>query len=283
MINIKNAVCWVVLVSAALATGCTKKSPTEPSDGDIVYTAIGASDANGVGSSNPCLGSCTNGQGYVPQLTRRLQQTGVNVSLDNLGIPTAVLSGEFQQLAIAVNRTTLGNFLQDEVPQVKSSTTLVTVFAGANDANIVGVAVRNGLAGGDIQGYINARIQAFGRDLRALVSGVRARASNPRIVFLNLPNLAGMPYSAGLTLAEKKVLQQIAVGFSAQVNALTGDGVLVADLMCDPRTLQPSTFSDDGFHPDDSGYTFLAELLFGPATTGSAPAPAASCAAMTLF
>ena len=271
-----------VLVLLALVAAC-EKSPTAPDENAIVYTAIGASDANGIGSSSPCLGSCTTGQGYVPQLTRRLQQGGREVTLNNLGIPTAVLSSEFQQISNSVGRETLGNFLTNEVPQVPSSTTLVTVFAGANDANVVALAIRNGLAGADVNAYISARIQAFARDVRTLLTGVRNRAAGARVVFLNLPNLAAMPFAAGLSLSEKRILQQIAVGFSAQVNALVAEGALVADVMCDGRSLQTGIFSSDGFHPNDAGYAFLADLLYGPASTGSAPAPAASCAAMTLF
>jgi len=277
----RRLTCVVVLLAAVSA--CSKESPTEPDNNTIAYTAIGASDANGIGSSAPCLGSCTTGQGYVPQLTRRMQSSGRSVTLTNLGIPTAVLSPEFQQISNSVGRDSLGNFLNNEMPQVPSSTTLVTVFAGANDANVVAMAIRSGLAGADVNGYISARVQAFARDLRALLTGVRSRASGTRVVFLNLPNLAGMPYAAGLSLDEKRLLQQIAVAFSAQVNALVADGALVADVMCDSRTLQTGNFSSDGFHPNDTGYAFLADLLFGPATTGSAPAPAASCAAMTLF
>jgi len=273
--------CALILLAAVSA--CSKESPTEPDNSTIAYTAIGASDANGIGSSAPCLGSCTTGQGYVPQLTRRMQSSGRSVTLTNLGIPTAVLSPEFQQISNSVGRDSIGNFLSNEMPQVPSTTTLVTVFAGANDANVVAMAIRNGLAGADVNGYISARVQAFARDLRALLTGVRNRASGTRVVFLNLPNLAGMPYAAGLSLDEKRLLQQIAVAFSAQVNLLVADGALVADVMCDGRTLQSGNFSADGFHPNDTGYAFLADLLFGPATTGSAPAPAASCSAMTLF
>lgn len=279
----RRLTCALVLLASVLSSACEKKSPVEPGTNTVVYTAIGASDANGFGSSQPCLGSCTTGQGYVPQLFRRIQQTGLEITLNNFGIPTAVLSPEIQQIANAVNQDVLGNFLSNELPQVPSSTTLVTVFAGANDVNVVARAVRQGLAGGDVNAYIAARVQGFGRDLRTLVSGIRARASNPRIVFLNLPNLAGMPNAAGNSLEDKRLLQQIAVGFSAQVNSLTGDGVLVADLMCDARSLQAGIFSLDGFHPNDTGHAFLAELLFGPATTGSAAPPASSCASMSLF
>ena len=124
----RRLTCALVLLAAVSA--CSKESPTEPDNSTIAYTAIGASDANGIGSSAPCLGSCTTGQGYVPQLTRRMQSSGRSVTLTNLGIPTAVLSPEFQQISNSVGRDSIGNFLSNEMPQVPSSTTLVTVFAG---------------------------------------------------------------------------------------------------------------------------------------------------------
>ena len=78
-------------------------------------------------------------------------------------------------------------------------------------------------------------------------------------------------------------MQQIAVAFSAQINLLTAQNVLVVDLMCDAPMYQASMFSSDGFHPNDAGYARLAELTFGAASTGTAPAPRATCSQMTLY
>ena len=116
-----------------------------------------------------------------------------------------------------------------------------------------------------------------------MVTGIRDRAPTARIVVLNLPNMAGMPYVGGLTVAQKRLLQQIAVGFSAEINALTSLGVLVVDLMCEAAMYSPSIYSSDGFHPGDAGYARMAEMAYPPASTGVGTAPRASCSQMTLF
>ena len=45
--------------------------------------------------------------------------------------------------------------------------------------------------------------------------------------------MAGLPYATPLTVAQKRILQSIAVGLSAQTNTLTQQGAMVLDLMCD--------------------------------------------------
>ena len=66
----------------------------------IQYSALGASDANGVGSSVPCVpfDPCPDGTGYVPVLARQLR-TSRDVTLMNLGIPASVLSPAIETLA----------------------------------------------------------------------------------------------------------------------------------------------------------------------------------------
>ena len=63
------------------------------------------------------------------------------------------------------------------------------------------------------------------------------------------------------------MLQYIAVGLSDKANSLTSRGVLVVDLMCEPRIYSPANFSSDGFHPSDIGYALMAELSY-PALAG---------------
>jgi lysophospholipase L1-like esterase len=278
-----------VLLAALSLVGCDLfKNPSEPSvPSNIVnYVAIGASDAIGYGSSSPCppIVPCTTGPGYVQQVARRLQSAGKTVTLTNLGIPGAVLSPETEALGDALGRDIFDDFLEREMPFVLSNTTLVTVFAGANDANTIGAAIQGGRAGSDIDGFVAAQISKFGQDMRTLVAGIKSRStSGVRIVALNLPNLAALPYVSGLTLDEKRVLQRISVGFSAQINGLTSEGVRVIDLMCDGLFYNPSVLSADGFHPNDDGYTRLADLVYPVASTGSVTAPRASCSAMSQF
>jgi lysophospholipase L1-like esterase len=197
-------------------------------------------------------------------------------------VPGAVLSRAIADLAMQLGRSDPGNFVERYPPFVPVSTTLVTIFAGGNDANIIGSTVSAGAGGADVRGYIDAQVRQWGNDLVELVSRIRARAPQARIVAYNLPNLAGAPYMAGRPTQERSIMQRIATGISDQVNALTNRNVIVIDLICDPRIVQPSSFSPDGFHPGDAGYALMADLAYPAAANGSGSAPQPSCASRTL-
>ena len=62
---------------------------------------------------------------------------------------------------------------------------------------------------------------------------------------------AELPYAAGFARTERQYLQRISVGFSREgANALVAQGVVVVDLLCDPRSYQGGSYSGDGFHPE---------------------------------
>jgi len=159
----------------------------------------------------------------------------------------------------------------------------VTIFAGGNDVNTIGAAVEAGLGGTDPAGYVTTQTQNFGRDLRSMLDVIKERAPQARVVVLNLPNMAGLPYAAGYPADKKRWLQTIAVGFSAQINALSSRGALVIDLMCDSSFYNAAMYSSDGFHPNDAGYARLADVVYPAASTGSSTAPRASCGQMALY
>jgi len=275
-----------VFVVSACGVVTNPTSPSDPaSNSAIIYSAIGASDANGVGGSVPCLPyvSCPDGTGYVQVIARRYTAAGKTVTLQNLGVPGAALSKTFQDIGNQVNRGIVVNFLNDEVPFVKTDATLVTVFAGGNDANAVATAAKAGIGGADPTTWISAQITAFGRDMTALVTAIKARAPKARIIILNLPNLAAMPYAAGSSLSDKRALQAIAVGMNAQVNATIGQGATVIDMMCDSRLYNTAIFSSDGFHPNDTGYALFADLVLAAAATTSSTAPKSTCTFMSAY
>jgi lysophospholipase L1-like esterase len=280
---------WLmVMVLAVGAAGCDMlKTGNEPSPvaTEVNYEAIGASDTIGIGSSAPCLPfiECFDGPGYVQRVARRFKSDGKTVTLNNLGVPGAVLSPAVQMMGTSIGLEIFRNVLTDGAPNVRRSATLVTVFIGANDANTVGKAARAGLGGPNVTAFGQTQIQNFARDMKTFVTLVRDRAPSARIVALNLPNMANTPYAAALSLDEKRYLQGLTVGFSAGINALTADGVIVLDLMCDPNFYNPAIFSSDGFHPNDAGYAYMADLVFAAANTGTAAAPRASCAQMAVF
>ena len=260
-------------------------SPVGPpaANAAIRYTAIGASDANGVGASVACIPftECENGTGYVPVLARRLR-TSHEVTLINLAIPEAVLSPAIQAIARANGRDVIANFVDRELPFVPTNSTLVTILGGPNDTLALGDAIEKGAGGTNVRGYIDTQIAAFGADYDRLVKGIQERAPNAFIVILNMPNLAGLPFGVNAGQPRRQLLQAISVGFSREANRRAGTGVVVVDLMCDPTIYERTRYSSDGFHPNDAGYAYVAENKLLPVVNGGSSSPASSCGQMTL-
>lgn len=292
-----NRYVLAVALAAIFASGiaCNKSdTPTAPTptpaQGPIFYTAIGASDGIGFGSSAPCIPftDCPDGKGYVQILRRRLADSsaGRTVEHRNLSIPGAVLSKNIEDLARDIGQPIsdlAGNFIDRQSPFVPTNTTHVTIFAGGNDANVIGRAVLAGRGGSDPNAYIDAQVRQWGIDLVDLVGRIRSRAPNTRIVALNMINLAAAPYLASRPTSEKSIMQRIAVGISDQVNALTTRNVLVVDLMCDARLYQAQNYSSDGFHPGDAGYVIFADDAFPALKDGVNNQPNTGCAQRRLF
>ena len=282
--------CPLLILSAACSSGNgSPDSPTGPttSNGPIVYNAIGASDGIGIGSSSPCLPftECPDGAGYVQILRRELVATGRTFSHRNLSLPGAVLSRVVEDLARDIGRPISdlsGNFIERQAPFVEVTATHVTIFAGGNDTNVIAEGAR-ARGGSDPNGFADAQVRQWGTDLNTLVSRIRSRAPNARIVALNLPNLGGAPYVASRPTADKSLIQRVAVGISDRVNALTSQGVLVVDLLCDARLYQTSNYASDGFHPGDGGYRVFAELALPALRDGANNQPNANCGQRRLF
>jgi len=94
---------------ALLAAGCGGSG--SPSAGPLVYTALGASDAVGIGA-------VPLSKGYVPTLADDLRTAGFTATLDNLGI----------------NGARVDDILDDELPDaLASNPDVVTLWTGAND------------------------------------------------------------------------------------------------------------------------------------------------------
>jgi lysophospholipase L1-like esterase len=279
------------LLAVFLTVSCySSQNPSGPTplpqpNSTMFYTAMGASDVNGIGASMPCLdpfGDCPSSTGYVFVARRQLQAKGFTVNFSQLGIPTATIGRDFEDLGNSHNHFVLGNLIENEAPVVHAESTLITIFIGANDVNVITGALGAGDGGSDQIGYINKQVSAFGADYATLLSSLRGRAQSARIVVLNLPNMGALPFLAGASLQQREAAQKISVGMTTTViDALTAQNVLVIDMMCDPRSYQASTYSSDGFHPSDAGYAWMAGEVVSAATTAYR-SPQPSCTQMSL-
>src|SRR4249920_3014599 len=114
-----SLVCTLFCAAAACNKLSGNSSPTAPSGppaagSTINYSVVGASDAIGYGSSKPCLlyDDC-DGNGYVWVAARTLRTQGFTVNVQPLGIPGAVISRAFQDMAAQYGRSdVLANLIQ---------------------------------------------------------------------------------------------------------------------------------------------------------------------------
>ena len=120
----------------------------------------------------------------------------------------------------------------------------------------------------------------FGNDYTTLLAGIRTVAPSARIIVLNLPNLAGMPFLARSPLPERQAAQRASARMTTAINALPN--VTVVDLMCDARMYQPSIYSSDGFHPRRCGVRDHRRRDRQSADAVVVSGPENSCAQMTL-
>jgi lysophospholipase L1-like esterase len=274
-----------------IAPNCTKSggggSPTAPSGppspgSAIVYTAVGASDVIGFGSSKPCLpfADC-DGNGYVWVAARQLRTFGYTVNVFSLGIPTTVISRPFAELAVQYGRPVVSNMIDGELPFIDRTSTLVTVFAGANEISTITAALGGGAGGTNPTAFVDTQANSWANDFATLIGGIRSRAPQARIVVLNVPNVGALPSEARDSTAQKQAAQRAAVRMTSVVNGTAG--ITVVDVMCDARLYQAAALSSDGFHPNDTGYAILGAEVAQAVTSASYPAPKASCPQMTQF
>jgi acyl-CoA thioesterase-1 len=198
-------VCFSAMASVQLS-GCSVSERARP---DILYLAIGASDALGIGAS-PLR------NGYVFRIRDELdQQTRGNVRLLNLGIPGGSTRDLRQALELALRK--------DLKPD------LVTVWTGAND-------IINGQAPEDFERELSALIREL-RDKRSLF-----------VVIADIPDLTKSPrfrtrpspvVTSNRIAAFNRIIERHASAFNVPVVRLSREEV-TDDLVSEIDGFHPS-------------------------------------------
>lgn len=293
--SIARSVCLAAAfaLSACARHGSQPIVSLPPTQNTAQYTAIGASDAIGIGASVPCGAvtptdpSCPGGTGYVPKIAALLANTETSVTLTDLGISGAVIGPDIKNLSnlygktpgdLCTKRTGIdvisADFLTNELPHLPAQNLYVTIFAGPNEVVALANALGCGAGGTTIasaQAFIAAQAAAFAHDYATLIADVQTINPNTRIVVANMPNLAGIPGGLTQSTLAREALQALSVAFDAAINGLAAQNIPVADLLCNAQSYTATNYSADGFHPNDAGYAGMASLmeplLLNPTTT----------------
>jgi acyl-CoA thioesterase-1 len=208
-------------------------TPTSSAPASMVYVALGASDALGVGANDPMT------QGYVPILISRLPHGA-------------------QALNVGVSGITLHSALQQELPQaVAARPTLVTVWLVGNDFRDC---VPLAQYGADLDTLLlrlhdqtHARVFVANAPDFSLLPYFQQGAPGGGAC------VAGQPPAA--IHAQVQQWDQV---IDASV-ARHGD-VLVNLFTSDLATHPEFVSSQDGFHPSSAGYAELANLFWAQIT-----------------
>jgi lysophospholipase L1-like esterase len=225
----------LVLLFALLLAACgggttavNRAAPTATHRPSVVYVALGASDAVGVGADDP------NTQGYVPRLIARLPGAADALNLGILG-------------------ETLHQALDSELPTALTRhPTLVTVWLAAND-------FRTCAALADYTADLTTLLGA----LKSQISAQVFVANLPDMSLLPAmqPGSDGIGSCfAGKTRADIRALTQQWNAAIAAVVAAHGDALV--DLYSAELASHPEYISRDGFHPTSAGYLRLADLFW---------------------
>ncbi len=207
----------------------TKPTPTQPvsgpqllSNGPITYVALGASDAVGVGSSQP------GAQGYVPLLAERLPKGS---HLINLGVSGIHLSEALVQ----------------EVPiALSTSPKLITIWLVANDF-VAGVAYESYMK------YLHALLN----QLRISTTARIVMANLPDLT--RLPFFAHLTPAQKSKMYTEIQRWDANIAKVAEHYSVTVVDLLKEESQL---TAHPEYVSTDGFHPSPSGYIQLANYFW---------------------
>jgi len=203
-------------------TGTATSSANHLITGPVTYVALGASDAVGVGSTQP--GS----QGYVPLLATRLPKGS---HLVNLGISGIHLHGA----------------LSEELPiALTTSPELVTIWLVAND--FVG-----GVTYSDYMQDLNTLLEQLRTHTRASL----VMANLPDLT--RLPDFANQTATQKAQMLQQ--IQRWNVGIAALARQYHVTLVDLYD-HGSQITAHPEYISGDGFHPSPAGYVQLADIFW---------------------
>jgi acyl-CoA thioesterase-1 len=218
----------LVMMGAACCPSCTlheKEAESvmtkDRSGAAVVYVALGDSTGVGVGAQHG---------GYVARLFERIEQEKPDSHLTNL----------------CVSGATTDDVLRDQTtqPALSSSTTLVTLGIGINDAGR------------------GSTPEQFARNYEEIIKRIRARTNAP-IVITNLPDVSLAPV---VPLYMRDQARRRIELYNEGIREIAARyGLRVVDAFKTTHEViptHPEFFSSDGFHPSDIGYEYWAKTMW---------------------
>lgn len=231
---------WIAILVAIVSAGCgsaataSKQAPhatsTATARPSVIYVALGASDALGVGADDP------NTQGYVPIIISRLPKDAgaLNLGVDGISLHEA---------------------LTQELPQaIQAQPTLVTVWLVGNDFKDCTPLKRYGADLDNLLTQLHDKTHA-----QVFVANTPDMSALP--FFQGGSVIPTGPCFATMSLADIRAMAQQWNNVIDPIVAKHGD--VLVNIFNSALSTQPNLISPhDGFHPSSKGYAMLADLFW---------------------
>jgi len=219
------------------------------------YTALGASDAVGVGAS-PMT------DGYVYLIANSLNTA-------RPGSWTLINRGVSGYRAPDIENNTLQ-------PAIADAPDVVTIFVGGDD-------VKDSVLTGESTASLIARFQPAYTDI---INQLRTR-TRALVITATIPDLSMVPVAAHLTPTQLALAHADSIAVNNVITSVAAaNSVPVVDLFDNAGSYNPANFSSDGFHPNNTGYALLAQLFeqdLEPQVTTASPNSATPGTLVSLY
>lgn len=225
-----------------------------------LYVALGDSITAGSGVAVDCRPLptapvdidtyCPLGQSYPIVVARGLGSAGMARRFLNLGIPGA----------------TVERVIADELPRLPTDATLVTLYIGTNDSRQFG----------EIAESADDVVRRYEEHYEQLLSAIRAKAPQARVVLINIPNEKAVGVTYHLT---PERLERFGVISQAMDRFINGHYPLyeVVDTICDPRSYIVANRNKGSVHPNQAGAADLAQAVLAVLLARTPSPPPSSC------
>jgi len=256
MQRLKSAIVLLMVASSLAATS----QPPVSKLATGLYVALGDSITAGSGVVKNCKPFppqpvdieeyCPTGTSYTILTAKTLRSLGIAGRFLNLGIPGADVA----------------RILSDELPNLPSDATLITIYIGTNDSRQFKPTTES------VSDVVNRYEQLYDK----LLLAIHEKAPHARVVLINIPNEKEVGITYHLTDALLERFGAISQAMDRFINAHYPRYEIV-DTICDSRSYIIANRDKGSVHPSEVGAADLAKAVLAVLLANTPSAPPSSC------
>lgn len=224
LVQRRSAKVW--LLALLMQFGCAKwkggrvESGTQTHACKLTYVAIGASDTQAAGASSY-------EHGYVVAIHRYLEK---------------ITHQKWEFINVGRSGARITDVIERQLPlAIAARPTVVSIWVGGND-------VRHKI-----------HPNGFERLLRGMLKALREE-TNAIVLIANLPEMERQPFARSAPHDEREFLRKQSRIYNSIIERAANDfGAILVDLRTISEMYDERFFCNDGLHPNDMGYTRIAE------------------------